>query len=78
MTIETVEEHPVTEILDFCDGSQQGGILVHYLSVLEKKYQNLKTNQNNYNYICIEITFKNRKLYNFFLSISINSEFLYM
>lgn len=36
MTIETVEEHPVTEILDFCDGSQQGGLLVHYLSVLEK------------------------------------------
>lgn len=49
MTIETVEEHPVTEILDFCDGSQQGGLLVHYLSVLEKKYQNLKKNQNNYN-----------------------------
>lgn len=49
MTIETVEEHPVTEILDFCDGSQQGGLLVHYLSVLEKKYQNFKKNQNNYN-----------------------------
>lgn len=42
MTIETVEEHPVTEILDFCDGSQQGGLLVHYLSVLEKYQYFLK------------------------------------
>lgn len=49
MTIETVEEHPVTEILDFCDGSQQGGLLVHYLSVLEKNIKILKKYQNNYN-----------------------------
>lgn len=33
MAIEAVEEHPVTKVLDFSYGCQQGGLLTQNLSV---------------------------------------------